>query len=364
MEIPKKEQEARLAALRETFSKKREGIYLTDREDVYYFSGFTGDSSALLITPRRQFLITDPRFTEEANQSAPGFEVLLWKKHPAEFAGKLARRLRLEVLGYLATKMNVASFRMLRKNAVGITLVDRGEKVAQIRARKSAWEIRRIEASLRCAEAAMEAVRSRIRPGISEQDLRLDLEWEMRRRGASEAAFEIIVAADGRASLPHAHAGEKKLRAGGMVLVDFGAKVGRYASDLTRVFFLGSIPPHWQKRYELVREAQKSAFSTLCPGIPAAEVDQASRAILIGAGYEYACRHATGHGLGLAVHEVPRLAKTSRDVLSQGMVVTVEPGIYFPRRGGIRIEDVAVLTDTGARWLSQLPNELSWAILE
>lgn len=354
----------RLARLRAALrGAKLGGFYATREEDVRYLSGFTGSDSTLLITSSKAFLITDARYTEEAEGSAPAFEVVTRRGGMEKAVGELIRKLGPSRIGFAADAMTVAEHRRLASEAKGTALVAAGRHVADLRRSKDDGEIRAIRKALRCAEAAFEEVRAGLRLGMTEMEVRLALEWAMRQRGASDAAFETIVAEGPNASRPHAHAGGRKLRAGSMLLIDFGARVGGYHSDLTRVLFFDRIPPLWRKRYELTRAAQTAGIDACRPGATCKDVDEAARAVFRAAGQAEAFAHSLGHGVGLAVHEGPRLASASEDMLRPGDVVTVEPGIYYPGRGGIRIEDMVWITETGGRVLSRLPKSLDEMIV-
>ncbi len=364
MQTPTAEIRTRLEALRRALRRARlGGLLLTRTEDIRYVSGFTGTDATLVVTRGRVCLVTDGRFTEEAEASAPLAETVLWTKGLYSHTGELIRRMRLRRVGYAPETLSVAAFETVRSGAGGVSFRQAGEIAAKLRAVKSPWEIRRIRRAVRCAEEAFEAVRGRVRPGMTEADLRLDLEWEMRRRGAEDVAFETIVAAGSNASLPHAHAGRRKLRTGGMVLVDWGARVGGYASDLTRVLFLGSIPPLWRRRYGHLLAAQQAAIDAVGPGVTGRESDAAAREYLAREGLAERFAHGLGHGLGLAVHEGPRLSPRDERTLRPGNVVTVEPGLYFPGRGGLRLEDDVLVTQTGRTVLSRLPRDLEWAVV-
>ncbi len=349
----------RRARLRAILRRRRlGGVYLTRPEDVRYFSGFTGADSALLVTRKRVWLITDPRYTEEAEQTAGDCNVLVWKKHPARFAGELAAKQRFKELGYCAGHLTVAAFKELKAGARGLKLHGIDDELKDLRALKDAAEVRAIGKALRCAEGAFEATRAWIKPGMREIEVRAELEMQMRRRGASDAAFETIVASGANASRPHAHAGKRKLKAGGLLLIDFGALVDGYNSDLTRVLFLGMIHNFWREKYLRVLDAQRAGIAAILPGATCAAADAAARAVFQEAGCGAYFSHGLGHGVGLAVHEAPRLSVRSREVLQPGHVVTVEPGLYYPRRGGIRIEDIVLITETGRRRLSRLPRDI------
>lgn len=364
MSVPAAEIESRLQRMRSLMRcDKLGGVVLTREEDIHYLSGFTGRDSILLVFRAELHLITDFRYQEEAEKSAPLAETVIWKGGLHYFAGELARKRRITRLGFCADAITVADHRALRRGGRGLKHTDIAALVQSLRAVKSSWEIRKIRKALRCAENSFLAVRKRIRAGQSEQDLRLDLEWEMRRRGASAPAFETIVAAGANASRPHAHAGTRKLKKGGLVLIDFGARVDGYNSDLTRVLFLGSIPRSWKHRYERVLQAQEAGIDAVRPGTACKEADKAARQVFAADACEKRFGHSLGHGVGLAVHEQPRLASKNASVLEPGMVVTVEPGLYYPRQGGIRIEDMVQVTARGNRVLSSLEKTLDWAVI-
>ncbi len=353
--VPACEIRSRLTRLRTAMAKARiGGYYTTDEKDVHYLSGFTGSESALLITARKNWIVTDSRYTEEAELTAQGFEVLQWKNSFAEFMGKLARKARIGSMGFSPDQVTVATHKSLKKSAYGVRLKAVEKLVSNLRVIKSPWEIRQIQAALACAEESFRAVRPRIKPGMTEIDLKLDLELEMRRNGAACAAFDTIVAAGANASKPHAHAGTRKIPENGLVLIDFGARVGYYNSDLTRVVFMGTPPTIWQKRYKLVLQAQEQGIAAVRPGLHGREVDAVARKVFADAGCADHFGHGLGHGVGLAVHELPSLGHRGRMLLEPGMVVTIEPGLYYPRRGGIRIEDMVLVTKTGGRCLSAL----------
>lgn len=364
MPVPTTEIASRLKKLRAILRREKLGaIFLNEKEDVHYFSGFLGDDSSVLITAKKEWLITDGRFTEEAAHSAPCFEMIHWQKGHALFAGELAKKARTTRLGFSSGTLSVAWHKDLRKGARGCILVAADEIPRAIRSIKSSWEVRQIQKALRCAEAAFLALRERLQPGMSELDIRSELEFGMRKRGASDAAFESIIACDANASLPHAHAGKRKLKNGGLLLIDWGAHLGRYNSDLTRVLFMGGVSAFWRQRYTWVLDAQLAGIAKIASGVSCREPDQAARKIFAAADCEKFYTHSLGHGLGLAVHEMPGLSVRSKATLEEGMIVTVEPGLYYPKRGGIRIEDDILVTKTGNRKLSKLPKDLEWAVI-
>lgn len=362
---PRKKSRPEIAARLERFFNVLErgeldGALLDQRDDIHYFTGYSGSDAVLLLAAgrRRGWLITDSRYREEAEASAPGVETVIWKNGFAAFVGKAIRRHRLCKLGHTPASLSLAFFEAMRvESGFAVSWRSVGPDIAALRAIKDATEVAAIGAALRCAEDAFTAARKRWRVGMTEREVKNDLEWEMRARGAEDAAFETIVAAGANASLPHAHAGEGKIRPGKMLLIDFGARVGRYNSDLTRTLWPGAIPGVWAKRLQVVLAAQRAGIEAVAAGVPRARPENAARRVMAEAGLEEFFIHSLGHGVGLAVHEEPRLGRKAMGVLAAGNVVTAEPGLYFPGAGGIRIEDMVLVTESGARVLSSLPRE-------
>ena len=338
-----------------------EAAIVSRQADVHYLSGYTGSDAVLLLIrkKRRQWLITDARYIEESEKSASGFTPTVWKGGFPAFVGKLCKKHKLAALAYSPSVMNVAFFASLRRE-IGTRCKwrDMDPMLGAMRSIKSEREIAAIEKALACAEASFTLARKRWKIGMTEKEVKDDLEWEMRRHGAIDAAFETIVAVGANASLPHAHAGQGKLTAKKMLLVDFGARVGFYNSDLTRTLWLSEVPKIWQKRYAAVLAAQQAAIQTIAAGVGGDTPDQAARKVLAANGLADYFTHGLGHGVGLAVHEEPRLGRLATKKLVAGQVVTVEPGVYFPGSGGIRIEDMVVVETGKARVLSSLPRGL------
>ncbi len=340
------------------------GALLNRKEDVHYFSGYSGSDAVLLFAGKRRQLITDARYTEEAAKSVYNCEVVLWRKSFGWFAGTQCRKFKLRKIGYTPSALTVAFFNSL-KDALDKSAAWQGidAKIFELRAIKSRFEIQAMEAALACAEKAFAKAKKRWKAGMTEKEVKDDLEWEMRRFGASDAAFETIVAAGPNASLPHAHAGERLLKKGKMLLIDFGARVGYYNSDLTRTMWLEDIPRIWRKRYQAVLDSQLAAIDVIAAGVTGDVPDSAARAVLAKANMEEYFTHSLGHGVGLAVHEEPRLSRVYLKPLQPGQIVTVEPGVYFPGSGGIRIEDMAAVEKQGVRILSSLPKDPASAVL-
>jgi Xaa-Pro aminopeptidase len=229
---------------------------------------------------------------------------------------------------------------------------------------KDETEITAIQESIRIAEAAFRRVVPRIRAGMTELDLAANLQHEMIRLGAEGASFPIIVAEGPNSSRPHAKPGKRRIGVGSAVLIDWGAVVGHYCSDLTRVVFIRRIPPRFRRMYQSVLAAQLEAIGAIRPGVRMCDVDAKARNLLAKAGIGHRFTHGLGHGLGLDIHEAPRLARKVVDRLEPGMVVTVEPGVYFPGVGGVRIEDDILVTETGAKVLTSLPKDLDAMVVQ
>ncbi|MFH0911011.1 MAG: Xaa-Pro peptidase family protein [Planctomycetota bacterium] len=356
--VPLSEIAHRLQRLRAAMRRDRmSAAYLSSPPSVHYYSGFTGSDTVLLVTQRRSILITDFRFQEEAESSATLARPLLWKKDPAQHAGLFVRKLGLNRLGFEEGALPVGQMTAMRKAARGVRFIPWGKEILKPRLVKSAWEIRSIQKALRVAEASFMTARKRLKAGVTELEIANDLEFEMRRRGAVGAAFPSIVAMGPNTSRPHAHPGRRRLANDSLILIDWGARVGFYNSDLTRTLFFGTIPAVWRDRYARVWEAQHIAIQSLAAGTSGAEVDEAARSHLRLHALDRRFGHSLGHGVGLEVHEGPRLSRLMKAELPTGAVVTVEPGVYFPGQGGIRIEDMILIRGKRSRVLSRLPRD-------
>lgn len=333
---------------------------IVDERNVRYLSGFTGNDSALLITPKRKFLLTDFRYIEEAGLTARGWTVVTQPQGLMEKAGLLARKLRVRSLAIEASAMRLCDAGALRKAAPGVSLKPQTSLVGELRLVKSAWEVARTEEALRIQEDSFEVLCRTLKPGVSEREAAARLRYFMVQHGAEDQGFDTMFQIGSNASLPHGRPTERVLPRNAIVLVDWGAKVAGYHSDLTRTFFLGTIPPRLRKIHGIVLEAQQRAIAAIAPGVAMADVDKAARDFIAKAGYGKAFGHSTGHGLGLDIHEAPSLSSRSKGYLCEGMIVTVEPGIYLPGMGGVRIEDDVLVTPGGSRVLSRLPKGLRW----
>lgn len=355
----------RLQACRAKIQEKSvSGYLITNRIDQFYLTGFDGEDGAALILPRQVYLLTDGRFREEAQRDAPWARAVVRTSGPmADALAKVVRRHKLDRVGFQPNALSVAAHQVLRKALAPARLVAMPPVVDELRLTKDSSEVAAVERAIEVAEGAFQAVVRRIKPGWTERRLAAELEHEMLLRGASGPSFPTIVAEGPNSSIPHYRPGDRRIREGSAVLIDWGATVGHYHSDLTRMVFIRRIPPRFRRMYENVLAAQETGIRAIRPGIRALEADRAARRTLKQAGMDQYFAHSLGHGLGLEIHESPRLAMKVEDVLRPGMIVTVEPGVYYPGIGGVRIEDDVLVTQDGGRVLTHLPKDIDAAVV-
>ena len=354
----------RIARCRRQMSKHPTKAFLVSRpSDLFYLTGFTGEDSAVLITPRDVHVISDGRFDEAINQECPWVTKWLRKLTLETEIASVCKKLEIRSLAVQPEMMTLGSAAEIKKNYKAIRIVHAPPIVADMRLCKDPTELVCIRKAIRVAQDAFVAMRETIRVGQTEKELAARLEYEMQRRGSSGVAFPTIVAEGLNAALPHAHPGKRRVKKGSAILFDWGACVGGYTSDLTRMLFVGSIPRKIGEIYPIVAEAQRRAIAAIRAGKRMCDVDAVARDYIAEAGYREAFNHGLGHGMGLDVHEAPRLSWQSKDKLKAGSVVTVEPGIYLPGVGGVRIEDDVLVTPTGHRVLTRLSKKLEDAVI-
>jgi len=357
----------RMDRLYRALSRRRlDAICISHGPNIVYLTGFTGDDSWLLVLRGHPILVTDSRFAEQAETESPWCDLVTRRTTVIKAVGRLARKFNVHRLGLEETHVSAASWRKASSEMPGIELVALTGLVEKMRLVKDAHEIELIVNAQRCLEHAVQAV---IAPGASglvgksENELAARLEYEMRLAGASGSAFCTIVAAGARGSLPHARPTRRPAAAGAPLLIDAGARVRSYNSDLTRTYFLDTIPARLGRIYDVVLEAQSRAINSVRPGVRLARVDKAARDVIERAGFGKYFGHGTGHGVGLEIHEAPTVGPRTRGVARVGMVFTVEPGVYIPGLGGVRIEDIVVVTDDGCQVITSHPKAREAALL-
>jgi Xaa-Pro aminopeptidase len=352
---------SRLAALRTRLTDAAlDALLVTGRDDIYYLSGFSGSAGALLVTAETHLLASDFRYTLQADQEAPDwpFTQVDGPLYPA--LRRLIADTGARTVGYDAGQLTVAQYHQLGGDDVTVPyhLTPEPGLLTALRLVKTPAELAHIRAAVAVTDAAYADLLSRVRIGVSERELALGAEWYMRTHGAERMAFDIIVAAGPHSALPHAQPGARTLQPGDMVVVDMGAEVAHYCADMTRTFAVAEAPVRAQEIYRICRQAQQAGVDGVRAGITGGEADRLVRAVIEDAGYGDAFGHGTGHGVGLAVHEEPRLRPGIETVLPAGAAVTIEPGIYLPEFGGVRIEDLVALTDTGCEVLTAAPKPI------
>ncbi|HYL37048.1 MAG TPA: Xaa-Pro peptidase family protein [Bryobacteraceae bacterium] len=338
---------------------KVDALLVSALPNIRYLTGFNGDNALLLLTPDSTTLVTDPRFTIQASEEC-SCQVRVAVKGPLELvASELIRRKRLKRIGFEATRLIYSGYRRLKQALpLGASLKPLDPVIEKLRMIKSEAEIASIRQSVSTnSKAFANAVRS-IRPGLTEAALAARLDFEMRRLGAEKPAFDTIVAAGPRSALPHARPTSKKILKDELLLIDMGACQDGYMSDMTRVLFLGRPSGRVRRMYDTVAKAQLAAIDAVREGATTGQVDRRARQVLESEGLGKAFVHSTGHGLGLEIHEPPRVGKHDKTRLQAGMVITIEPGAYIRGFGGIRIEDTVLVTKSGCEVLTPTSKEL------
>jgi Xaa-Pro aminopeptidase len=335
---------------------------VTNISNVRYLTGFTGSSGIVLITKDKGILLTDFRYKEQAGQEAGGLDIVISKKDWIKAVEGLAKKLGIKRLGFEAT---VSYDFFKRLSGGGLGLIARKGLVEKLRAVKDSSEIEAIKEAVRRAEAAFLKVRPYIKAGISERSIALRLEERLKAEGCRRMPFGIIVASGPNSSRPHAGITERRLSRGDLVVIDWGGEAYGYVSDITRTFIVkgGSGGAKKKEIYGLVLEANKRAISSVFDGAMAKDIDNSARYVIKNGGYGEFFGHGTGHGVGLDVHELPKISFTSKGRVREDMVFTIEPGIYLPGLGGVRIEDMVQVCGRGARLLSALPKGLRYNLI-
>lgn len=348
----------RLELLRAFIAEQQvDGVLVSKAQNRRFFSGFTGSAGMLLITAHTAQLITDFRYLEQAAQQAHGFEIIRHQSSLYDTIGRLASDLGISKLGFETEYVSFAAYGLMGKALAATHLVP--VKLDHLRAQKDQGELALIQKAADIADAAFAHVLDTIHIGMSELDLAFELETRMRKLGSEKPAFDTIVASGKRSALPHGVATDKLLESGDFVTLDFGAVYQGYHSDMTRTLIMGHPTEQQHQIYQLVLTAQQKGVQAVKAGELCREVDAVARDIITAAGYGSYFGHGLGHCVGLMIHEEPRLSPTNEtERLAENMVVTVEPGIYLPDWGGVRIEDLVIVTASGCEVLTTSSKQL------
>jgi len=349
----------RLTALRrELASRGLDALLVTHAPDWYYLTGFTGEAGALVVGKKGCALITDGRFTTQAKDETRGVRIVQHKAGLHTEAGEFLKQTGFRRVGFDSGQLTVAQWEALKKAAGARSALKPANGVVQrLRTRKDSQELAQMrKAAILASEVVERAIRM-LKPGVRELEIAAEIEYQMRKRGASGPAFESIVAFGARAALPHARPTAKRLKKNELVVLDLGAILGHYCSDITRTVYVGTAPKRIREWYKAVLEAQTAAIAAVRSGASCGDVDAAARTTLAGYKLDQFFVHSTGHGLGLEVHEDPRVGRGQKAKLEPGTVLTIEPGVYVAGVGGIRIEDDVAVHENRSEILTRAPRD-------
>jgi len=335
-------------------------ILVTNETNVSYLTGFTGDSSFLLLDSDGEVVLSDSRYTTQLEEECPGLKLEIRKPGTTtwELAQRVIKKSKLSRLAIEADSLSVSQLDELAEELPKIEFVKTSGLVEGLRAIKDKEEIAAIRHAVDLAEKAFAVIKASIRPELTERQIAFDIENQIRSFGGDACAFDPIVAVGPRAALPHATPGHYRVEESDLLLVDWGALARQYRSDLTRVLATGKISPKLERIYGVVLKAQLAGIEAIRPGALLKDVDAAARKVIADNGHDRHFGHGLGHGIGLEIHESPKIAANFEGELKAGMVVTVEPGIYLPNWGGVRIEDDVLVTRGGHEVLSSVPKAL------
>jgi Xaa-Pro aminopeptidase len=340
-----------------------DALLITHLPNVMYLCGFTGSAGVLLLQvsdrAHKTSFYTDGRYTQQAHEEVRNAKVVIGKRSAFVEACGASHNVKVKTLGFEAEQMPFVAYKelgkMLRDKA---RLKPTFGMVEQLRLIKDADEISQIRASVLVAASLFQTALSVIKPGVVETQVAGELELQARRAGAEKMSFDTIVAAGTRSALPHGRASTQAIPNQGFIILDYGVILAGYCSDMTRTVHTGPVSRSHRRMYEAVREAQMASMNVVKPGVETGEVDRAGREVLKKTGFDRYFTHSTGHGVGIEIHEQPRLATGQTQKLAPGMVVTIEPGIYIPGDGGVRIEDMVLVTETGHEVLTPTTKDL------
>ena len=339
-------------------SYRLDGILFVSLENIRYLCGFTGSDGAFVISPKESYFLTDSRYWTQADEEVKGARIIHYKKK-MEGIFSLLFDLKLREIGFESTFLPFSAYQFLTERLANeARLLPLEDQLKNLRAVKDAHELTLIRKAIDISSTAFFRITEILKEGVVEREVALEMESLMKRDGADAIGFDIIIASGKRSALPHGKASGKRIEKGDFILIDFGSGFQGYYSDQTRTVVCGHPSPEQQKIYQIVKEAHDQAIEKVRPGIPIGEVDGAARDTIRNQGYGEYFGHGTGHGIGLAVHEDPAVNSENKGLLQEGMIFTIEPGIYIPDWGGVRIEDMVLVTPYGVEVLTHLPGEL------
>ena len=340
-------------------------LLVTDEINVTYLTGFTGDSSYLLLSQQDAVILTDSRYTTQLEEESPDVPFVSRTSATSmmEILGRELQSRKLATIAIEGDSLSKNQYDRFATQLEGVELVSTSEWVEEFRQIKDREEMLEIRRSIHLAERTFESIRARLTGEMTERQVAADIEHQIRQFGGVGCAFKPIVGVGPRAALPHAVPGERRIEESPFVLIDWGAKAGLYMSDLTRVLVTGKISTKLRRIYEVVLRAQLAAIDAIRPGVTCSVVDRAARSVIEDAGYGKRFGHGLGHGFGLQIHESPRMSSSNMTELKPGMVVTVEPGIYLPDWGGVRIEDDILVTPDGHEVMTSVVKDLDACVV-
>ena len=333
-------------------------LLLTDLRNIRYLCGFSGSEGVLLVSRDNAWFLCDSRYTAQAAEEVRGAEVRECGAVRIDTVALLAKEYRLNRIGFEAAHTTVSAFRRMSEKLSGIELVEIGSRLDKIRICKDHAEIEQLKSVASLSSLALASVLSDIKPGVREVEIALALELEMRRRGAEGKAFDFIVASGERGAMPHGRASDKLIQSGELVTIDFGALKDGYHSDETVTVACGQPGIRAREIHAIVKSAHDLAIDAVKPGISCKDLDEVARSYICDKGYGDYFGHGLGHGIGMEIHEIPTLSPRSSAVLEEGMAITIEPGIFIPGFGGVRIEDTVIVTGCGCEVITSADKQL------
>ena len=361
-ETSSKQFERRAKKLWKLTSRDIDGMFVTSPENVFYLSGFSGTEGSVILTKSGGFFLTDGRYTTQAKQQVNNLEIITFSEKWKE-TGRLIKKLKIKSLGYESENLTAALLSHLEKEVYPAALKSYSTALSSLRFVKEAGEIKMLKKAALIASESLRSVIPLIKPGVMETEIAAELEYQMKIRGGSNAAFQTIVASGCRSALPHGVASTKKIEKGDFVTIDYGIIYHGYCSDETCTFIVGRPTKKQKKVYETVKKAHDLAVKAVKVGISLAKIDAVARNHIDMAGYKKYFNHGTGHGVGLCVHEPPVVSFRTKQKVLKGMVFTIEPGIYLPGWGGVRIEDTVLVKQEGCDLITQSDKSLDNAVL-